>query len=89
MGWFNDQIKERIRRDAKDFSDAMEEISSIITRKPPEFSSEPREDDSDESITEALHHVLQFYRLKPTELPSDVKSLEDQLEHICRPHGIM
>ena len=89
MGWFNEQIRERIRRDDDSFSDAMEEISSIITRKPPEFSSEPREDDSDESITEALHHVLQFYRLKPTELPSDVKSLEDQLEHICRPHGIM
>ena len=31
MGWFAEQIRERIRKDEEDFSDAMEEISSIIT----------------------------------------------------------
>jgi NHLM bacteriocin system ABC transporter ATP-binding protein len=89
MGWFNDQIKERIRRDAKDFSDAMEEISSIITRKQPDLGVDDRIEDQDGSITDAIRHILRYYRLKPAELPNEVKSLEDQLEHLCRPHGIM
>ena len=29
MGWFDEQIRERIRRDEENFSDAMEELSSI------------------------------------------------------------
>ena len=89
MGWFNEQIKERMRRDDESFSDAMEEISSIITRSSPEFSAETTEEDRDESITAAIHQILRYYHLKPTELPHDVKSLDDQLEHLCRPHGIM
>ena len=89
MGWFNEQIRDRIRRDTEDLSDAMEEISSIITRKPPELGNEPREDEQDESVTDAIHQILRYYRVKPTDLPLGVKSLEDQLEHLCRPHGIM
>ena len=89
MGWFNEQIKERIRRDEKNFSDAMEEISSIITREQPALGTDYREEDQDENITDAIHRILHYYSIKPTELPPDVKSLEDQLEHLCRPHGIM
>ena len=89
MGWFNDQIKDRTRRDAEELSDAMEEISSIITRKPPELGSEHSAEEQDESITGAIDQILRYYRVKPTELPYNVKSLEDQLEHLCRPHGIM
>ena len=62
MGWFNEQIKERIRRDDESFSDAMEEISSIITRKPFEFSAETTDADRDESITSAIHQILRYYR---------------------------
>ena len=89
MGWFNEQIKERTRRDAEEFSDAMEEISSIITRIRPEPGAIHREEEQEESITDALHQILRYYRVKPSELPHNVKSLEDQLEHLCRPHGIM
>lgn len=89
MGWFNEQIRERIRRDEDEFSDAMEEISAIITRKQPDRGANRRAEDRDGSITGAIHQILTYYRVKPTELPHDVKSLEDQLEHLCRPHGIM
>ena len=89
MGWFNEQIRERTRRDAEEFSDAMEEISSIITRIRPESGAIYREEEQEESITDALHQILRYYRVKPAVLPHDVKSLEDQLEHLCRPHGIM
>jgi NHLM bacteriocin system ABC transporter ATP-binding protein len=89
MGWFNEQIRERIRRDDENFSDAMEEISSIITKRHVDLGDDYRADEQDENITDAIHHILRYYHVKPTELPGDVRSLEDQLEHLCRPHGIM
>ena len=48
-----------------------------------------REEDQEESITDAIHQIFRYYRIKPGELPHDIKSLEDQLEYLCRPHGIM
>ena len=89
MGWFNEQIKERVRRDEEDLADAMEEIGSIITRKQPELGAFNRAEDQEESITDAIRQILHYYRLKPTDPPNEVQSLEEQLEHHCRPHGIM
>ena len=89
MGWFAEQIKERIRKDDAEFVDAMEEISSIITgtRQTPDTVCLKEEQDA--HITDALREILRYYRFKAVELPHDAKSLEDQLESFCRPFGIM
>ena len=89
MGWFDEQIRKRTLKDEENFSDAMEELSSIITRTQPESGAVHRAEEQEESVTEALCQILRYYRVKSGELPHDVKSLEDQLEHLCRPHGIM
>lgn len=89
MGWFAEQIKERIRKDEVEFSDAMEEISSIITGTRPNTDTVCRKEEQETYITDALCEILRYYRLKPVELSRDAKSLEDQLEGFCRPYGIM
>ena len=89
MGWFDEQIKERTLRDEETLSDALEEIGSIITRSRPAPSAFRREEDREESITDAIHQIFRYYRVKPVELPHDIEGLEDQLEYLCRPHGIM
>ena len=89
MGWFAEQIKERICKDEAEFSDAMEEISSIITGTRPNTDTVHREEEQKTYLTDALHQILRYYRLKPVELSHDAKSLEDQLESFCRPYGIM
>ena len=89
MGWFAEQIKERIRKDEAEFSDAMEEISSIITGTRPNNDTVCRKEEQETYITDALCEILRYYRLKPVELSQDAKSLEDQLEGFCRPYGIM
>ena len=89
MGWFAEQIKERIRKDEVEFSDAMEEISSIITGTRPNTDTVYRKEEQETYITDALCEILRYYRLKPVELSHDAKSLEDQLEAFCRPYGIM
>ena len=89
MGWFTEQIRERIRRDEEDLSDAMEEIGSIITRSRPEHGAVNREAEQEACLTDAICQVLRYYRIKPAELPPDIQGLEDKLEHLCRPCGIM
>lgn len=89
MGWFDEQIKERKRRDEENFSEALDEISSIITRKEVGYGDPTSNEAKQESITDAIGQILRYYRIKPKELPSDVSDLQDQLEYLCRPHGIM
>ena len=89
MGWFDEQIRERTLREEENFSDAMETLTSIITRSRPEPGAFHRAEKQEESITDALHQILRYYRVKPGELPHDVKAPEDRMEHLCRPYGIM
>ena len=89
MGWFAEQIKERIRRDDAEFLDAMEEIRSIITGTKQAPGTVCLKEEQGECITYALREILRYYRFKVIELPHDAKSLEDQLEFFCRPCGIM
>ena len=89
MGWFDEQIRERKRQDNERFADAIDEISSIISRKKICFSDRNDENGKQESITRAIGRVLQYYHIKPKEVPDDIKDFQDRLEYLCRPHGLM
>lgn len=89
MGWFDEQLKERTIKDREMLSDALEEISSIITRTQPASGTFHREENRERNITDALNQIFRYYRVKPREVPHDVTGLENQLEYVCRPYGIM
>ena len=89
MGWFDEQIRERKRQDNERFADAIDEISSILTRKKNHIAREMGESDKQERITRAIGEVLRYYHIKPQEVPHEVKGLQDQLEYLCRPYGVM
>ena len=89
MGWFDEQIRERKRQDNERFADAMDEISFLITRKKSGFLGETGEAAKEERITRAIGRVLGYYHIKLKEVPYDVKGLQNQLEYLCRPHGVM
>lgn len=89
MGWFDEQIRERKRQDNERFADAMDEISVIITRKKVGLSGGAGETAKQESIARAIRRVLRYYHIKPKEVPGDIKDLQDQLEYLCRPYGVM
>lgn len=89
MGWFDEQIRERERQDNERFADAMDEISFIITGKKKKLSGEIGEDAKQESITRAIDQVLSYYHIKSKEIPDDIKGLQNQLEYLCRPYGVM
>ena len=89
MGWFDEQIKERRKRDQDDFADAMDEISSVITRKGMGSGARNQEAYARSQVEGAVGEILKYYHLKPRELPEGMKSFPDQLEYLCRPYGIM
>lgn len=89
MGWFDEQIKERRKQDSDNFADAMDEISSVITRKKMGGETRNKEAARHFQAEAAIGRILEFYHVKPRELPENIKNLQDQLEYLCRPHGIM
>lgn len=89
MGWFDEQIRERKRIDEESLSEAMDEISSIITRKKIESKDILSEDKKNENTADAICRILRYYRVKTVELPAEIKGLDNQLEYLCRPYGIM
>ena len=89
MGWFDEQIRERKRQDNERFADAIDEISFIITRKKNKFSGDVGEAARQENITRVIGQVLRYYHIKLQEVPYDVKGLQNQLEYLCRPYGVM
>lgn len=89
MGWFDEQIRERKRQDYEDFADAIDEISFIITKKKSGFSGGAGDAERQEHITRAIGQILRYYHIKPKEVPYDIKGLQNQLEYLCRPHGVM
>lgn len=89
MGWFDEQIKERSRRDQDNFADAMDEISSVITRKHMGSGARNTEASERAQVQWAVGKILEYYHLKPRELPENLKSFPDQVEYMCRPYGVM
>lgn len=84
MSWFEEQIKLRSEKDGEALDEALKGISAMIEgKKRPIFKEES------EKIKSALKEVLAYYGARPEELPQQVKELNDQIEYLCRPHGIM
>ena len=89
MGWFDEQIKERRKREQDNFADAMDEISSVITRKHMGSGARNREAGQRSQVEWAVGKILEYYHFKSGELPENLNSFPDQLEYLCRPYGIM
>ncbi len=86
MGWFDEQIKQRIKEDEADFSQAVSELSGVVMGK--EALRFEGFSDSRKTL-DALHDILRYYHVKAQEIPSEIEDINDQLEYLLRPSGIM
>ena len=85
MGWFDEQIKQRKRNDEDLFSEAFVGIADAVlgSKMSAAFCS-------DEAKAQgAIEEILKYYKIKPREVPESVKGLNDRLEYLLRPNGIM
>lgn len=84
MGWFDEQLKQRKANDDAVFDDAFVEIASAVTGK----KIKDALSDSHKS-KDAIDAILKYYRIKTAEIPDSVKDINEQLEYVLRPYGVM
>lgn len=85
MGWFSEQIKERKAGDNEAFFQAFANIAGAVTGQ--KITSALNKD---EAITRnAIAMVLKYYHISPREIPDGMKDMNQQLEFLLRPNGIM
>ena len=84
MGWFEEQIKMRRDSDNEALDDSLKNVSAIIKGKKGFSFGDDRE-----KIKGVLDEILAFFHIKSREIPPEIKDLNDQMEYLFRPHGIM
>lgn len=85
-GWFDEQIKNRIRYDEEGFQNAFAQLSSVVMGK----SAISDALGTDRLKTKnAIEEILKYYHVKPGPLPEDIEDMNGQLEYLLRPTGIM
>lgn len=85
MGWFDEQIKQRKKNDDEIFQEAFAGIADAVmgTRMATAFKSD------EARAIDAIDEIMKYYKVKSREVPDSVKALNDRLEYLLRPHGIM
>ncbi len=85
MGWFDEQIRQRIQHDENTFEDAFEQVAASV------LGSRTATRLKDERLVarEALDEILKYYHKKPVDIPEDITDVNDQLEYALRPLGMM
>ena len=85
MGWFDEQIKQRLESDQEVLEDSFFRLASVVLDK----WNARHMDDSRQNTREALDDILHYYRQKPCQIPEEIKDLSGQLEYALRPAGLM
>ncbi len=86
MSWFSEQIKKRMRRDKEEFENSFVELSSVVLGE----SAIAQALNNDRQKTQnAIEEILKFYNAKVIEIPDKLEDMNEQLEYMLRPTGIM
>lgn len=86
MGWFDEQIRQRVENDEEIFEDALAQMENAVdgSRKIRETKSAGKR-----MTEEALQDILNYYHVKIHEVPEHMTDLNEILEYLMRPSGVM
>lgn len=85
MGWLDEQFKQRKENDENNFSDAFVNLASVVMGS--KISAALNDD---RQITKnAIDEILKYYHVKSREIPDSIRDMNEQLEYLMRPYGIM
>lgn len=85
MGWFDEQIKQRRDADNAVFEDSFLNMAGAVMGR---RMSEALNDDR-QKAADAIGEILKFYHVKPQEVPETITDMNEVLEYLLRPSGIM
>ena len=85
MGWFDEQIKQRKQLDDEVFSDSFFNMIGAVEGNRVYSAL------ANQSIMtkNAIDEILKYYHVKTRDLPEDIADVNEQLEYLLRPSGIM
>ena len=85
MDLFDDQIRQRKQNDQDIFENSIIKMASVVT------GGHAYGTISDNRIITrgVIDEVLKYYHYRTAEIPDSITEPEEQLEHACRPHGLM
>lgn len=86
MGWFDEQIRTRINNDEEIFSDSFVSMINMLEGREVTglfYNYDKRQ--TEKSIGE----ILNYFHIPPKEVPDNIKNIEEILEFLLRPAGIM
>ena len=85
MGWFDNQIKERKQLDDEVFSESFVHMAgAVMGKRVYSILNEERVRTKD-----AIDEILKFYHVKTRDIPENITDVNEQLEYLLRPYGIM
>ena len=84
-GWFEEQIELRKQKDIETFEDSCLKIAGSVMGQ----SLSAALQNEREQATDAIGSVLNYYHIKVREVPERLQSIEEVLEYLLRPYGIM
>ena len=85
MGWFTEQIRQRAENDQNVLEDSFFRMASVVMDK----WDANRLEDERLIAKEAIDDILKFYHQKPVEIPENIQDVNEQLEYVLRPTGLM
>lgn len=85
MGWFDEQLRQRKEADSAAFEDSFRQIAGAVMGR---RMSEALNDDR-QITTDAIGEILKYYHVKPQEVPENIQDMNEVLEYLMRPYGIM
>ena len=85
MGWFDEQIRQRKRLDQAVLEDALGEIAGLVLGGSPGGAAR----NSGVRAKAAIDEILSFYHAKTRDLPDGITDLNELMEFLLRPHGVM
>ena len=85
MGWFDEQIEERIRADGEALDESFLRMAGAVMGRRLSAAL----NDQRRSAKDAIEELLKYYRVKAREVPRSVTDMNEILEFLLRPYGIM
>lgn len=85
MGWFEEQIKQRKENDDNVFSDSFVNLAGAVMGSKISAAL----NDNGQITKNAIDEILKYYHVKSREIPDNIRDMNEQLEYLLRPYGIM
>lgn len=85
MGWFDEQIRQRKQSDDDIFAESFLKMAGAVMGSRVSAAL----NDQRQITKDAIDEILRYFHVKSQEIPDGMTDMNEQLEFLMRPYGIM